>query len=97
MTSSLLLWLIACDPGPVRVPVYPDDTASDCPDWTYAPAGEEWEHLFFCGPCQRTYGAHELTSSDETVYWSGAGGLPCSCINEDHQWVMKEPECQLTY
>jgi hypothetical protein len=86
----------ACDPGPVRVPVYPDDTASDCPDWTYAPAGEEWELYYFCGPCATVYSAFQRGDGEE-VYWAPAGGLPCSCINEDHQWVMKEPECQLTY
>lgn len=96
MIHSVLLLSIACDPGPVRVPVYPDDTASDCPDWTYAPAGEEWEFYFLCGPCGIVYGTGRSEDRND-VLWQPAGGLPCSCINEDHQWVMKEPECQLTY
>lgn len=96
MISILVVLLFACDQGPDRTPAGWDDTAENCPYWTLAPAGEDWEYLYACDPCGVVYGARVLADGDE-VYWGGVGDLRCSCIDENHQWKQEDPDCQPNY
>lgn len=62
--------------------------ASDeaCPNWTLAPAGDQWNGRFYCDPCDRVWAGGGVSSSDPTIYWLQDFSLYCECITETFQY-----------
>lgn len=91
----LWLWCVACggegEGGLAVIARGPEvlraSSAEDCPNWTFAPAGDQWNGRFYCDPCGRVWaGATVGGDIDPTIYWLQDFSLYCECITETFQY-----------